>query len=398
MTPESVRQAPLQDIYGRDLFVARLWRTLEGRSLRIEAERRIGKTSILKKMNAEPQKDWEPIFLDLERVHSAAEFAEIVCAEIHKKLTGWKKQGNRLLSIIGGIGVTHIGPIKFPDKKDRPEGYWKKLLTNGVEDLLEQQVSAGKRVVFLFDEMPWMLEAIADPDRDGPQIAMEVLDVLRSMRQSPTTGQSFRMILCGSIGMHHILAALKKKGYKNQPVNDMEMVEVPPLDPVDAEQLASHLLAKEGLKADDPSVPARIAEKTGCFPYYIHWVVSKLGISRRSSVVNPEDIDLAIKELLTGEHDPCDLLHFKTRIHGYYPGQENVVLGLLDHAALATSPLPQSELIGIAKTAGASDENQIRELLRLLLVDHYLRRDTEGCYSFRHELLRRWWVIEQGLN
>ncbi len=75
-----------------------------------------------------------------------------------------------------------------------------------VEDLVEQQQAAGKRIVFLFDEMPWMLSAIADPQRDGPHTAMEMLDVLRSLRQSPTTGQGFRMVLCGSIDMHHILA------------------------------------------------------------------------------------------------------------------------------------------------------------------------------------------------
>jgi hypothetical protein len=52
----------------------------------------------------------------------------------------------------------------------------------------------------------------------------------------------------------------------------------------------------------------------------------------------------------------------------------------------------------VAKTAGETDEKRIRELLRLLAVDHYLNRDTDGRYTFRHALLRRWWVIEQGLN
>ena len=95
------------------------------------------------------------------------------------------------------LGGTHVGPIKFPEKKNQPDGYWKKLLTGAVEDLVEQQAAAGKRVVFLFDEMPWMLSAIADPKRDGEQTAMEVLDVLRGLRQSATTGQGFRMVLCG---------------------------------------------------------------------------------------------------------------------------------------------------------------------------------------------------------
>ena len=69
-------QLPIKDIFGRDTFFAGLWGILEGNSIRMEAERRIGKTSILHKMEAEPPAGWEPITLDLEQVHSAAEFAE----------------------------------------------------------------------------------------------------------------------------------------------------------------------------------------------------------------------------------------------------------------------------------------------------------------------------------
>lgn len=387
-------QLPIQHIFGRDAFIAGLWRALQKNSIRLEAERRIGKTSILNKMAAEPPSGWEPILLDLEQVHSAAEFAETVCGKVHERLTGWKKQGRRCMGFLETLVGASVGPIKFPEKKDRPDGYWKKLLVNAIEDLVEQQAAVGKRVVFLFDEMPWMLSAIADPKRDGEQTAMEVLDVLRSLRQSPATGQGFRMVLCGSIGLHHVLESLKKLGYKNQPVNDMLLVEVPPLVPPDAAELAARLLQGEGLTADE-AAPTAIAEQTGGFPYYIHWIVSKLALS--GELVTPDHIDHVVKELLTAPHDPCNFLHFKQRIGGYHAPCERIALALLDHAAAHPRLLSQAELINVGKSAGAADENGIRELLRLLAVDHYLIRDTEGRYTFRHTLLRRWWVIEQGL-
>jgi len=74
-------QLAIQDIFGRDPFIAALWRVLDGNSVRLEAERRIGKTSILHKMQAEPLAGWEPVWLDLEKVHSAAEFAEQVSVD-----------------------------------------------------------------------------------------------------------------------------------------------------------------------------------------------------------------------------------------------------------------------------------------------------------------------------
>jgi hypothetical protein len=224
---------------------------------------------------------------------------------------------------------------------------------------------------------------------------MEVLDVLRSLRQSSATGRGFRMVLCGSIGLHHVVGALKQQGYQNQPVNDMLLVEVPPLDLPVATELATRLLAGEGLTGD-PNAPGIIAELTGGFPYYIHWVVSELRMA--GSTASRAEIDLVVNKLLTAPHDPCNFRHFKERLDGYYPKEAKVVLALLDHAAQSTQPLSQAELINVAKTAGATEDNRVRELLRLLAVDHYLNRDTDGRYTFRHALLRRWWVIEQGLG
>jgi hypothetical protein len=107
-------QLPIEDIFGRDAFIANLWQTLAANSVRMEAERRIGKTSILHKMAAQPLAGWDPISLDLEKVHSAAEFAEQVSEQVHTRLAGWKKQGKRLLGFLGLFGGTHVGPLKFP--------------------------------------------------------------------------------------------------------------------------------------------------------------------------------------------------------------------------------------------------------------------------------------------
>src|SRR5438876_8451469 len=110
-------QLPIKDIFGRDPFIAHLWRILDRNSIRMEAERRIGKTSILHKMEAEPAAGWETVSLDLEKVHSAAEFAERVCEKVEERLTGWKKHGRRFKSFLGLLDGSQVGPLKFPEKK-----------------------------------------------------------------------------------------------------------------------------------------------------------------------------------------------------------------------------------------------------------------------------------------
>src|SRR3954468_158518 len=106
-----------QEIFGRDHLIAELWARLEGNSLRMEAERRVGKTSILHKMCAETPANWEAVFLDVERVHSADECAEAVCAAVDHRLAGWKKQGRRLRDLVARLTGAQLGPIKFPEKK-----------------------------------------------------------------------------------------------------------------------------------------------------------------------------------------------------------------------------------------------------------------------------------------
>ena len=196
-------QLAIEDIFGRDPFIEKLWRALESNSVRMEAERRIGKSHILRKMNAQPADGWETVSMDLESINSAAEFAQQVSLRVDERLKSWKKHAHRTTKFLKYLEGVEVGPVKFPAAANRPENYWKTLLTNSIADLVEQQKGANKRVVFFFDEMPWMLKAIAS--KEGEQTAMQVLDVLRSLRQSDETGHGFRMILCGSIGLHHVL-------------------------------------------------------------------------------------------------------------------------------------------------------------------------------------------------
>ena len=203
------------------------------------------------------------------------------------------------------------------------------------------------------------------------------------------------MVQCGSIGMHHVLDELQRHGYRNKPVNDLRLVEVPPLDAAAAADLVGRLLAGEKLTAD-PAVAGLVAERTGGFPYYIHWVVSRLAAAGSPATV--AGVDTAVNWLITTALDPCDLRHFRSRIGSYFPTEEKIVLALLDHAAVAPAGVETGVLLNVAKSAGNVDEEVVRDLLRRLTLDQYLTRDADGRYAFRHALVRRWWVLDRGVS
>ena len=386
-----------ENVFGRDELIGQLWRWLEIKSVRLEAERRIGKTSILTRMKAHPPKGWFPLYLDLEKRHTTDEFAEEIATQVEQFLGRFKRAGKRIGQFLTSLGGTKVNGggvgFTFPSAKDRPEGYWKYLLQESIRDLVEAK---EERVVFFFDEMPSLLSAIAKSEA-GAARAMEVLDVLRALRHDPDTADGFRMVLTGSIGLHHVLETLRNDGYSNPALNDMEPVEVQPLTTAAAQGLARLLIDGEELKADDPAESARIiADESGGFPFYLQSVVLRLSIDQMTA--NPADVKKAVQNALTASHDPWQLRYLAGRISTYYPKDEAVTLAILDTAATATAPLPVAEIVKQVKSARPeADPERVRKLLKLLEQDHYVTRDEEGRYRFRFPLLQRWWKLDRGL-
>jgi hypothetical protein len=375
---------------GRDRLIHTLWESIEQQSLIITAERRIGKTTVIKKMRAEPRAGWVPVFQDLERFHSATEFAMSVYKEIHEFL-GLKGKGmRRAKEWFTAMGGTEIGGLfKLPEKSG---AHWKDILTRAIEDLINENDVNGSRLLFLWDEMPFMLASIRD--REGEQTAMEVLDLLRALRQ---THARLRMVITGSIGLHHVLTSLKKKNYSNSPVNDMLAIDVPPLDDVDAIKLATQLIEGEALASPDiADAAAAIAHEADCFPFYIHHIVRALKI--RALPANRENVAQVVASQLVDANDPWELLHYRERIPNYYQGDQQTVLLLLDQLATQTSAASVNELLAMIKGASSFDDRErLLHVLSLMERDHYLKRDAEGRYQFRFPLISRWWKINRGL-
>jgi hypothetical protein len=383
-------QIDLHFVIGRSRLLQITWDTLDQQSIVMTAERRIGKTTVIKKLKADPRPGWVPVFQDLERCHTATEFAMAVYKEVHQFLTGKGKAARRAKEWLAALGGTEIGGlIKLPEKGDVS---WKDILTKSIEDLIHENETGSGRLLFLWDELPFMLANIRD--REGEQTAMEVLDTLRALRQ---THPALRMIITGSIGLHHVLTSLKDKNYANSPVNDMARVEVTPLETEDAAELAALLIEGESLVSSDRAqAAAAIASEADHFPFYIHHIVRTLKIGGRRA--EPPDIMQAVTSQLIDSNDPWELQHYRERIPVYYGNDAKVVIAILDELAVARQKATVNDLLALLKaTVVFDDRERLVRLLTLMERDHYLRRDEDGAFSFRFPLIRRWWKINRGL-
>jgi hypothetical protein len=380
-------QLPIDEILGRDRLIDQIWDVLERNSVVMTAERRIGKTSIIRKMHAQPRQGWVPVLQDLERIHTADEFASVVYEEVDRFLGFWQRAAHNAKKVYQELRGSKIGDFELPDTK---RNFWKPLLMGAVEDLVKQE--NPKRLLFFWDEMPYMLDSIRR--REGEATAMELLDVLRALRQGCS---DFRMVLTGSVGLHHVLAGLRATDYKNEPFNDMYQIEVMPLAQDDAEELARRLVSGEALQSSDIGRGARtIAEQGDGFPFYIHSIVRALRMSGRHA--EPEQVLSTVTAQLTDANDPWELGHYRSRIGSYYPKDEKLVIAILDHLATSGAATPIDAVLSAAKAQGPFDDRErLLAVLKMLQRDHYLARTLQGHYHFRFALIRRWWTLDRGL-
>lgn len=382
------------NVLGRDRLIKGLWKTLEQQSIILVAERRMGKTSVIKKMAAEHPKGSLVIFMDVEAVSRIDEFiAQLSRAFAAHSNT--KAASEWLKAALSALEEFEIFDKKLPRTKMPP---WKVSLKKVFKGLIR---ISDCPVIFIWDEFPWMLQKITR--NEGHSTVVDLLDLLRSMRQ---THSQLRMIYTGSIGLHHVVTSLHDEGYTHAPTNDMLAIEVPPLELQDAITLTLALLKGEGLSSEhDQDSAELIAKLVEGVPYYIHHVVARLADANQSPTST--SIEEVVTQGLIDPSDPWNLEHYRVRLSEYYGDRAGLARGILNIFA-ENKPMDLDDLreqlkIGFQPNNEASrrivegDREPLRRLIKLMQRDHYLTQDTKGRYGFRFNLIRRWWRLDLGL-
>ena len=338
-------------------------------------------------MNSEAPETVITIYRDLEGIKTAAGFAKRVLEDVEAYLSGLQKSAVRVRALLKHLTGTEIAGVKLPEI---PDVHWNDVLQRTMEDLLEHQDCP---VIFFWDELPLMLYDIKQ--QQGESVAQEILDVLRSLRQTHT---NLRMVYTGSIGLHNVLTTLKRAGYANDPTNDMKIVDVPPLEQTDAEDLARQLIVGEGLAVEVERTDQAIAKAADNIPFFIHQLVDHLVLEEGA----PVDVSRIVKQYMLDPQDPWHLRYYRERIDVYYLDDDKALaLALLDVLALASEPLSFDEIYNrVLSQTDAFDDDDIesaRDVLTLLQRDHYIQQVDVNAYAFRFALIQQSWIIHRGL-
>jgi hypothetical protein len=374
-----------------------MWNTLENQSIVLVSERRIGKTSVIRKMEKEPREGWYPIYLVVEGVRSPTEFVSKIVNAVSPILSQKNRVLNRLNQVYQEIAGQKVGNWEMPELKNN----WKRLLQTALNDIRD---NFDERVVFLWDELPLMVSNIKEDL--GVKTAMELLDVLRDHRLTDDSGK-LRMVYTGSIGLHLVVSELLHRGYRNDPTNDMVTYPLEGLEPEHARELACQdlqgLIDEGEIELRDPleDMVQAIATAVDGLPYYISYTVVRL--SEMDQPVTTTDIPIAIDSLILDPEDTAHFRHYAERIEAYYLFHEKArplayaILNALCHIdqwmveeAIWEAAVAQLEL---------TDRNFFLSVLEMLVNDHYLNRtlqEKERIYRFKYNIIKKWWLKNRG--
>ncbi|MFT5129385.1 MAG: hypothetical protein ACI8W8_003007 [Rhodothermales bacterium] len=270
------------NVVGRDHLIKQIWRLLERQSIVFTAERRIGKTTVLKKMCAEPPSDILVRYLDLEKVDSPRRFVEVLLSTVQDLLPRAETARTAFRGLLESLGGTEIGGIiKLPDLEQQG---WQSAMERTIACVCQE--CADATLLFLFDELPYMLQKVAVREHQEDTHDNAALAILDSMRAMRNEHENLRMVYCGSVGLHHVIESLKKAGYASQPTNDMEKVPIGPLSSQDSLALSLRLLEAEGLSAENiDTIAAIIALKADFVPFYIERIITRLAMNGNSLTI-----------------------------------------------------------------------------------------------------------------
>ncbi|MBI4774356.1 MAG: hypothetical protein HY788_09295 [Deltaproteobacteria bacterium] len=397
MRPVVGGYVPPDRVVGRDDDIRRIWNALENQSVVLVSERRIGKTSVIRKMGKEPIDGWYPVYLVIEGVRSPSEFISKIVEAVSPILSKKGRALTKFRQMCVELGGGSIGSWTLPQFKEN----WKRLLQTTLNDIRD---NFDETVLFLWDELPLMISNIKDDL--GVKTAMELLDILRDHRIADDSGK-LRMIYTGSVGLHLVISELYHAGYRNDPTNDMATFALEGLGPRYAGELAC-----QGLQElmDDGEIELRdsldgvgrtIAAATDGLPFYINYAVETLSEFRQP--IGCEDAVSAIDGLLLDPEDKAHFGHYAERIQAYYPSrfqQRDIAFEILKSLCRSDESLGEDDILNhVAAQMVVTDRNLFQRVLGLLVKDHYLRRDHDEknrLYQFKYDIIRRWWLKNRG--
>jgi uncharacterized protein len=388
-----VGQIPEPDeLYGREDFIEHLWRLLEGNNVLLLAPRRFGKSGVMRHIFKKPQAGFLPLTFELEDVDSPEEFVWRVTKELlaHDSVRSLLSHAKKLPSSLMNWVKENFDEAEFEGAKIKFKAQIREDWREAARRMLTELEKADQTIIFLFDELPAMLDRIIEKHGESP--ARDFLAWFRTVRlEQKDVLRRHRFIVAGSVGIDQIL---RKLGATDKLV-DFARLTVEPLDNPTADKLAEDLAASYSIGWSSP-LSTKLFELIGApVPYFIHIFFSQLGqvpLAQRAKLTIGE-LEQVYRDRVLGPTCRHYFDHYSTRLKRYGKTGAKAALAIL-RAVAGQERISRPALYDLYRKTrgrGASDQ-EFDELMADLEYDWYLRLDPDtNEFYFRLKVMQDWW-------
>lgn len=371
------------DFFGREKEIEFVWKHInKGNSLILSAPRRVGKSSLAKKvLGKAKENDWNILEINLEEVKTEEDFVKVFLEKLTNQ--GWftKIKGDatkRVTQILESIKPSFtVGEANVTLE-------WKSKKSDIYEDL-KKLLDHNEETLIMVDELTVLLSSFIENDsKDGKKNVEFFLNWLRSFRQ--VTGTKIRWIFCSSVGIDNFTNQYNL----SYTFNDVAPYPVGAFKREKAKELLTELAKSDNIEISE-EIKEYLLDKIGwLLPYFIQILFAKFYhlVQVEEDEVNIETVEKAYQLLINEKH----LNTWEERLKEY---------GLLEvHARGLLKKLSENKLgerrgallafLNIKIKNDEKAEATLNKLLYMLQNDGYLIEE-ELKYAFRSPLLRDFW-------
>ena len=368
-----------EDFFGREKEIRKANKLLDSNhSLLLSAPRRIGKSSLAKRLIGEKQQQgWKCVYIDLEETTTEEGFLRLVI-EAFKENGIWKQlaegMSKGLVSVLDRIEKISLGPVDLNiGKREEQEDLYKNL---------KELIKHDEDTFIVVDELTLFL-GILNKSENGAEKVAFILNWLRSLRQVSKT--NVRWLFCGSVGLRNFTSAMNL-GYT---INDLMEFGLGELSREEAEGLLSGLCKSEDMEMGEELINYTLDKLHWNIPYFIQVIFSKLAEEYEDEVTK-ESIDIAYNKLCSENY----LSTWSERLSEY---REFEVPARQILKSLSTQPagMERDAMLNILMTG--QDASKVEEIdyllskvLEMLENDGYILK-MDSIRAFRSPLLRDYW-------
>ena len=366
-----------EDFYPRDNIIGKIYRRLEsGNNLYLSAPRRSGKTSIMLALQDNPREGYIFVYLNVEDCANSEDYFRLLAEELEKSAAQGKlahlgeRAKNVFSTFFDRVKKIRIGVFELESAAPAAA---KPGFAETFEQLLRDLDPEKATIVIMVDEFPVAVENIAKTQ--GNAAAVAFLHANRGMRQR--SGAGIRFIYTGSIGLPNVARKLDPA----PTVNDLNIVEIPPLTPEEGLDLSRKIFAEYRIPVQDGIIGYMLQQIQWLMPFFIQLVVQLL-IDETESANAPASTEMVDKVLLKAANHRNNI-YFAS----YYDRLAKTLPD--DQCETAKAILAEIAEKGAVQSRAFPQKNA-QTVLETLEYDGYIH-EQGGQYRFNSPILRMWW-------